>query len=196
MFLTAGLAAAPAMAAPAPVNDGPAEIDRTSCIYPELSQVFSWANDLNWYSLAPGQTTTDGFTGDGWRLRNGAQVTTTTLDDGSTGQVLDLPSGSVAVSPTICVDSGFRTARTEVRNVTGGDGVHFRVAYEGTQTWTQPKETGRVHGDHGDWALSPSVNVQPSDSPGWQLVRFYLVGGGSTSEFQIYNFYVDPRMKG
>jgi hypothetical protein len=176
------------------VDDGPAEIDNTSCIYPQLTQTFAWANDLNWYELAPGQDAT-GFNGAGWKLQNGAQVITTTLSDGSTGQVLDLPSGSRAVSPTMCVDLGFKTARTMVRNVVGGEGVQFYVAYAGTNTWNTPKNTGQVHGDHSDWTLSSPVNVQPSSTSGWQLVRFYFVPGGKTSDFQIYDFNVDPRMK-
>jgi hypothetical protein len=191
--LVAVAGTASAMAAPK-YDDGPAEIDRTACVYPELSKMFQWARDPNWYFQAPGQDDT-GFLGDGWKLQNGAQVVTTTLSDGSTGQVLDLPSGSRAVSPTMCVDSGFKTARTMVRNVTGGDGVQFYVAYDGTKTWTEPKGTGQVHGDHDDWTLSGPVNVQPSNTPGWQLVRFSFVAGGKTSEFQIYDFNVDPRMK-
>jgi hypothetical protein len=192
--LFAVVSATSAMAGPAFYDDGPAEIDRTACTYPELAQTFSWARDPNWYFQAPGQT--DGsFVGDGWKLRNGAQVVSTTLADGSAGQVLDLPSGSRAVSPTMCVDSGFKTARTMVRNVVGGEGVQFFVSYDGTNTWTQPKGTGQVHGDKADWTLSSPVNLQPSSTPGWQLVRFSFIAGGKTSEFQIYDLYVDPRMK-
>ena len=192
LFAVAGTA--PAMAAPV-YDDGPAEIDSTACIYPQLTQTFLSAGDSNQYYLAPGQTDADGFVGDGWKLQNGAQVVSTTLDDGSTGQVLDLPSGSRAVSPTMCVDSGFKTARTMVRNVIGGEGVQFYVSYAGTPTWTQPKGTGQVHGDHSDWTLSGPVNLQPSSVPGWQLVRLSFIPGGKTSDFQIYDLNVDPRMK-
>jgi hypothetical protein len=192
--LVAAVSAAPAMAGPSSYDDGPAGIDRTACAYPQLAQSLSWARDSNWYFQAPGQSG-DGFVGDGWKLQNGAQVVTTTLADGSSGQVLDLPSGSRAVSPTMCVDSGFRTARTMVRNVVGGEGVQFFVAYDGTNTWTQPKGTGQVHGDKSDWTLSAPVNLQPSSTPGWQLVRFSFIAGGKTSDFQIYNLDVDPRMK-
>jgi hypothetical protein len=34
--------------------------------------------------------------------------------------------------------------------------------------------------------------MQPSNVSGWQLVRLTLVGGGNTSDFRVYNLYVDP----
>ena len=38
------------------------------------------------------------------------------------------------------------------------------------------------------------MNLDPAQRPGWQRARFTLIAGGRTSEFQIYDFYVDPRM--
>ena len=95
----------------------------------------------------------------------------------------------------MCVDLGYQTARTMVRNVVGAEGVFFYVSYAGTNTWDKPKNTGQVHGTHTAWTLSDPVNVQPSNLPGWQEVRFTFVPGGTRSDFQIYNFYVDPRMR-
>ena len=118
---------------------------------------------------------------------------TTTLANGSTGTVLDLPSGAKAVSPTMCVTSDYPTARTMVKDVVGSEGVFFYVSYEGTNTWDSPRNTGQVHGNNTAWTLSGKVNVQPSGTPGWQPVRFTLIGGGKTSRFQIYDLYVDPR---
>ena len=110
--------------------------------------------------------------------------------------VLNLPSGAVAVSPPICVTSDYPTARTLVRNVVGGDGVQFYVSYQGTRTWEQPQNTGQLHGQQSNWTVSNPVNVQPDHhTVGWQIVRFAFVAGGKTSDFQVYNFYVDPRMK-
>jgi hypothetical protein len=184
--LFAGLAANPALASTTTVNT-------SSCPAPTLSQPFLSVGDSNWYTLTPGQSA-DNFGGDGWTLSGGAQIETTQLADGTTGQVLDLPSGSEAVSPVMCVDDGYQTARTEVRDVVGSEGVFFYVSYEGTETWTKPKNTGQVHGQQTSWTLSDPVNVQPSNTSGWQLVRFTFVAGGKTSDFQIYNFWVDPRM--
>ena len=173
----------------------PASTDPATCASPSMSQTFLSVKDRNWYTLAPGQSPA-GFTGSGWTLANGAEIVTTQLQDGQSGSVLNLPSGAVAVSPPICVTSDYPTARTLVRNVVGGDGVQFYVSYQGTRTWEQPKNTGQLHGQQKNWTISDPVNVQPDHgTAGWQIVRFVFVAGGKSSDFQVYNFYVDPRMK-
>jgi hypothetical protein len=182
----AGLAATPALAATTPT-------DATGCSAPPLSQPFLSANDSNWYTLAPGQTP-DSFNGDGWTLTAGAKITTTPLAGGQIGFVLDLPSGSTAVSPPVCVTSDYPTARTMVRNVVGAQGVRVYVSYASTNTWAKPQHTGRVDGSGNGWTLSQPIKIYPGNVAGWQLMRFTFVPGGHTSDFQIYNFYVDPRM--
>ena len=57
------------------------------------------------------------------------------------------------------------------------------------------RDSGIVRGGT-NWAASNSVNVLPDNRSGWQVVRFTFVGEGAGSESQIYNYYVDPRMKG
>jgi hypothetical protein len=169
--------------------------DPAACMNPTLSQTFLSNKDRNWYTLAPGQSP-NGFTGAGWTLAGGAQIVNTQLQGGRPGSVLDLPSGAVAISPPMCITSDYPTARTLVRNVVGGEGVQFYVSYAGTRTWDQPKNTGQLHGQQNGWTISNPVNVQPDHStPGWQIVRFAFVAGGRTSDFQVYDFYVDPRMK-
>jgi hypothetical protein len=42
----------------------------------------------------PGRAGTNVFTGTGWTLSGGAKVVSATLADGTTGTVLDLPSGA------------------------------------------------------------------------------------------------------
>jgi hypothetical protein len=145
--------------------------------------------------LLPGESY-DSFGGEGWELSGGASVEPATLADGTEGQVLDLPSGSKAVSPTFCVTSEYPTARTMVRNVKGSEGVFFYVSYAGTPTWNTPKNTGQVHGSGTAWTLATPVNMQPYKTAGWQPVKITLLPGGKTSEFQIYNLYVDPRFSG
>jgi len=169
--------------------------DPGTCASPSFSQSFLSIRDRNWYTLAPGQSP-DGFNGSGWTLANGAHIAAAQLQDGQAGSVLDLPSGSVAVSPPICVTSDYPSARTLVRNVVGGDGVQFYVSYQGTRTWEQPQNTGQLHGQQNQWTASNPVNLQPDHhTHGWQIVRFAFVAGGRTSDFQLYDFYVDPRMK-
>ena len=185
--LLAAFAAVPAQAATAPV-------DTSICSNPLLTQPFVSAHDSNWYTLLPGETPGN-FNGAGWTLTGGARVVTTTQPGGSTTSVLDLPSGAEAVSPTICVTSAYPTARTMVRNVVGAEGVFFYVSYEGTSTWSVPKNTGQVHGANAAWTLATSVNVQPYNTTGWQPMRITLIPGGKSSDFQLYNLYVDPHAR-
>jgi hypothetical protein len=79
--------------------------------------------------------------------------------------VLDLPSGSKAVAPVACVTSSYPTFRTFVRNVVGAEGVFFYASYAGANSWSNPNNTGQFH------------------------------GGGKTSDFQVYDAELDPRMK-
>jgi hypothetical protein len=181
--LLAAIAAVPAQAA----------VVTSGCETPEYVQAFQFVNDNNWYTLLPGESP-GSFGGEGWQLSGGAQVVTTTIADGSSSQVLDLPSGSKAVSPVICVTSDYPTARAMVRNVKGSEGIFFYVEYEGTSTWGHPKNTGQVHGNGTAWTAVTPVNMQPYNTPGWQPMRITLIPGGKTSDFQMYNLYVDPRM--
>jgi hypothetical protein len=170
-----------------------ASVSLSQCTTPEYSQPFLYAGDSNWYTLLPGERA-DNFDGAEWELSGGARLVTTTLSDGSIGQVLDLPSGSKAVSPVVCVTSQYPTARGIVRNVNGSEGVFFYVEYAGTNTWLNPKNTGQIHGEHSAWTLVTPVNLQPENTPGWQPMRITLIPGGQTSDFEVYNLYVDPRM--
>ena len=167
------------------------KVATSQCTEASLTQPFLYAGDSNYYTLAPGQAPGD-FVGTGWTLSGGASIQQTTLQNGSSGSVLNLPSGSKAVSPSFCINSEYPTARTIVRNVVGSEGVFYYVSYMGTSTWENPKNTGQVHGNATEWTLSDPVNMQPANVAGWQVVRLTLVPGGLTSDFQLYNLYVDP----
>jgi hypothetical protein len=168
-------------------------IDPASCTTPALSQAFAAWNDLHWYALVPGQSGA-GFDGTGWTLSDGAQVLSTVGADGSSTSVLDLPSGASAVSPPMCVNNLYPTARMMLRDVVGGDAVGISVSYLGTPSWDKPKSVGQLKGKRG-WAAGAPINIQPQKTGGWQIVEFTLVGGGKSSEFQVYDFYVDPYAK-
>jgi len=170
-----------------------ASVNTSQCLEQEFSQPFLYAKDSNYYTLLAGESP-DNFEGTGWELSGGAQVVTDELADGATGNVLDLPSGSKAVSPVVCVTSEYPFARGIVRNVKGSEGVFFYVEYEGTSTWGHPKNTGQIHGNHTEWTLVTPVNLQPYNVPGLQPMRITLIPGGKTSDFEVYNLYVDPRM--
>lgn len=178
---------------------GPAQastVDTSMCETAEqsFSQPFQYVKDSNWYTLAPGQSTNE-FEGAGWELSKGASISSDTIASGNDGSVLEMPSGSKAVSPPMCVTSEYPSARMMVRSVTGSpDAVNFYVGIEGTSTWNNPKPQVMVKGTGSAWTTSGSVPVMIGPSSGWQIVRFTLIATGKTDHFHIYDLYVDPRM--
>ena len=148
--------------------------------------------DFNWYASAPGESY-DNLSGRGWVLAGGAKLVPTTLYDGKKGYVLDMPAGSTAVSPAMCVTNAYPTARSMVRDVAGSAGVSTFVSYIGARV-SPFQGTGTLRGSSTGFGLSSTVNIHPNWLVGWQLARFELVAAGTGSEYQIYNFFVDPRM--
>jgi hypothetical protein len=175
-------------------KQGLASVDTSSCLQVPFSQPFASFGDLHWYTLAPGQAA-DAFVGSGWALGGGAGVVTTTLADGTGGSVLDLPAGSSAVSPPMCVASNYPTGRAMIRDLVGSDGVQFAVSYEGTRSWLKPKITGEVHGSSTGWTRSARFGLQPYSYSGWQIVRFRLSVPKDGGEYELYNLYIDPFMR-
>jgi len=169
-------------------------VDTSACTPPTLSQPFLTAGDSNWYTLAPGESA-DSFDGTGWTLTGGAKIVQTQKPDGTTTSVLDLPSGSRAVSPVMCVTSDYPEARADVRSLLGGGGVALSVSYDGTTTWGNPQHTGDLNGPGNAWGLSGQANIQPGNRTGWQLVQFTLQSNGNNNEYQITNFEVDPHCR-
>jgi hypothetical protein len=159
----------------------------SSCAVQAMSQPFAGLKDQHFYTLAPGG---DFSSAGDWQLSGGASV----VDAGAQeGGVLDLPSKAQATSPVMCITTEYPTARLHVRNIKGSEGVFFYVSYFQSGAWTTPKNTGQFHGDHANWTLSNPMNVQPQKTDGWQQVRFTFVAGGTTSDFQVDDFWVDPR---
>jgi len=189
--LAANHRAAATFVDPAP----PTTTTPTQCTDPTLTQQFSAFGDTNLYAPVPGGTFDDP-SGAGWTFLGNASITSTTRPDGTTGGALNLTGGSSATSPVTCVTVDYPTARMFVNQTAGGDDVHFKVSYWKNGTWSNPKETGKSHGNgkgHG-WGLSTPLNVQPTKDDGWQYVQFILaVNGDQKNNFQVDDFYVDPR---
>jgi hypothetical protein len=164
----------------------------SSCVTPTLTQPFTAWGDQNWYTLVPGQSP-DNFDGAGWSLGGGATLTAVGLADGSTGSVLDLPSGAWAVSPQVCVDSSYTSARTMIREPSGSDGLAMSVQYQGGP----PLSPVGVAGGSKKWNASAPISLQPTNNSGWVMARFkFWANGSGNDEYQLYNFYVDPYSKG
>jgi len=164
----------------------------SACSQPSytFSQPFSSVKDANWYTLAPGQSV-NSFDATGWTLSGGAKLVTTTLADGSTGTVLDLPAGSTAVSPPMCVSAAYPSARAQVRDLVGGPSIHLFVQYTNTKSWEKPAAAGVIAGQT-QWVNSQPLSLHPGNLYGWQDEVFTLTGGAKGADAQVYNFYVDP----
>lgn len=172
-------AAAPAAASAAPCPDYP------------LSQPFLAWGDSNQYTLLPGESV-DNLSAEGWQLERGANITTTMLQDGQIGQVLDLPAGSIAVTPPMCVTaSDYPMARTLVSDVSGTEGVAVYVSYEDMRREDWPLASGMIKDPLAGWAPSKPIMLHAGPLRGEHTVRLTLVSDGG--EYQLYNFYVDPR---
>lgn len=184
--LLAAVAGGSAQAATPPVKT-------SACSQPDyaFSQPFTSVKDSSWYTLAPGQSP-DSFDGTGWTLTGGAQLVTTTLADGSTGTVLDLPAGATAVSPPMCVSAAYPAARTDVRDLVGPPSIHLFVAYTNTPSWEKPAAAGTIPGNT-SWSDSPPLQLHPGGLYGWQQEVFTLTNGVKGTHAQVYDFYVDPR---
>jgi hypothetical protein len=181
----ATMALVPAQAqARAAANSG----DPAGCPPATASQAFLTWGDSNWYTRVPGQSTT-GFAGDaGWALSGGATIVTTTLANGSTGTVLDLPSGAQAVSPTICVTSDDPDARAIVRGVAGAGGLSMTVSYG-----TKDKHTGNLNASGATWGLTATANLHTNPIAGGVPVQLTLTSSAKGTEEQVYDLEVDPR---
>jgi len=186
---------APALAdVDAPAN-GPAAIvasttwaSTAECGTPDFSHPFAAFGDYRNYVPAPGG---DFSSPAGGQLSGGASV----VADTHRGGALNLPSGAVAVSPAMCVDLTYPTARTWFRDVTSKSHVTIGVAYAGTKTATKPRWVGKLDANTATWALSNDFDVRPEiggKASGWRQVAFVFVSdkaGGA----RIDDFFVDPR---
>src|SRR5208283_710883 len=115
-------------AAQAQVANAMKSASTAGCASPALTEPFSAFGDANQYALVPGESA-DSFTGSGWKLLGGAKLITSKLYDGTSGSVLDLPSGSIAISPATCVTSSYTNVRTMVRNLASSAGTTMYVSY-------------------------------------------------------------------
>lgn len=156
-----------------------------------FSQPFEAFGDSNWYTLVEGSEFNGGA--EGWELSGGAEVVEGIRPDGSTGGVLNLPSGASAVSPAVCVTLDYPKARTWVDAVKGNGGVTVRVVYEGKP---EVGTTRLRDKDANGWTLSRQFNVKPQLAGGEEgEVRFVYTNNTKSSDFNVWGLFVDPRMR-
>lgn len=163
-----------------------------------FSQPFLAYEDDNFYTLVPGSEFLSGA--EGWALRNGAAVVQGTRPDGSSGNVLQLPGGSYAVSPPTCVTPQYPTARTWIETASGNGGLVVGTFFTGTKPG--PGRVGHVGvlstEEQGEWDLSDPFEIQPqaaASGEGTREVRFVFANPSAQSVFDLSGVFVDPRMR-
>lgn len=160
-----------------------------------FSQPFTEFGDTRFYTLAPGGEFNSAA--EGWKLSGGAKLTATTRPNGSTGGALSLPAGATATSPPMCVTRQYPIAQVWVNAATGTRKVAVYVSYAGTRSETEPKEVGKLKKGSGVWTLS-EFRLQPKLAGSEEAphnVTFTFQAAAGTGETQLYDLYIDPRMR-
>ncbi|HEX8752247.1 MAG TPA: hypothetical protein VF731_02420 [Solirubrobacterales bacterium] len=170
----------------------------SACPGQVFSQPFAAFEDDNYYTLVDGSQFNAGP--EGWLLWGGAEVVGATRPDGSSGGVLDLPGGAVAVSPPVCVTLQYPSARAWAETVEGGGGLNVGVYYAGARSGpARAEHVGILNSEEaGEWDLSEPFEVKPQiggDEEGVREVRFIFHNPTRLSDFRIWGLYVDPRMR-
>jgi hypothetical protein len=198
------MSAQPALAnkSPAPelqANPASSQVNAELAVCPgqTFSQPFESLGDTNYYTLVEGSEFNQA--GEGWELYGGAKIVETARPDGTRGGVLDMPSGSFAISPPVCVTLQYPTARTWVEAVEGNGSETIAIAYNinlsrlslgSVSLGSLPAKAGE------GWQLSKEFQLNPQlggRAEGVRDVRFVYATTGRNTEFHISGLYVDPR---
>ena len=83
-------------------------------------------------------------------------------------------------------------ARPDPQPVRLGE-VNVSVAYLDTKQ-RSPQASCTIASVSTAWTLAAPVNINPSSASGWQLAQFTFAAANS-GEYQLSNFYVDPKMR-
>jgi hypothetical protein len=164
------------------------------------SQVFGQWGDAAKYILAPNGGFEFGSTG--WTLSGGAGVVSGNEPFYPTGtHSLSLPSGSSALSPTVCLGTKQLYIRMFGKDLGGTDsGLRVRVYWYGILNTLLGYSDFAVFPGGGDWAPTgqvkssggllaplPVVSLLSSSS-----ARIQVTPLGSGSRWQIDDLYIDP----
>jgi hypothetical protein len=162
------------------------------------SQVFAPWGDNAWYSLVPGGSFESGTPA--WLLSGGARVVSgnesfyvrSTADSKS----LYLPSGSSALSKTICFGLGDWHARFFVRNVGSAEGsLKVDIVVKSLLGSIVALLDGGSVNASGAWAPSSRVRLtltNLSSLLGVRAVAFRFRTVGRGAAFQVDDVYLDP----
>jgi hypothetical protein len=161
------------------------------------SKVFAPWGDSSNYLLVPGGAFEPGHPA--WATSGGARVVPGNepfyVRSAQDRNSLYLPSGSSALSPTVCFGFGDWHARFFVRNVGSGQGsLKVDIAVRSLLGLVSILDGGSVNGT-GVWAPSPRIGLTLTNLCSLLGVkaisfRFRVVGSGAA--FQVDDVYLDP----
>jgi hypothetical protein len=164
------------------------------------SQVFGPWQDAANYLLAPNGSFEFGSAG--WSLSGGAQVVSGNEPFLPTGtHSLALPSGSSALSPTVCLGTRQLYIRMFAKDLGGADsGLHVRVYWYGLLNKLLGSSDYAIYAPGGDWAAMNRVSSGGgllAPLPVVALVsstsaRIEVTPIGRGSKWQIDDLYIDP----
>lgn len=177
----------------------------TSCHEPKIENPFLFDGDSLDYVLSPSGS----FEGEatGWQYFDGAGVAAGNdpfgLQEGADEQVLNLPPGSSAVSPLMCVDLDFPTFRFALQQLADDqEKLKVEVIYPDVD---RPKfrKVAMIRADHEDgWGLTDHLALEPErggvDPGGRRMAMRFTVSGDSAAPatgYQLDDVYVDPRCR-
>jgi hypothetical protein len=193
-FLVAALTSAGILAAIAggAVADGTAS---SGCPDQQLSQPFVAWGDAGQYALVPNGDFENGL--DGWSVSGGAGLVSGAepwqVTDANETQSLELPAGSSASSPAVCVDADDPSVRFfAVNNGDPASLLSVGVSFT-TLLGLQVSLPIDVISSDGSWQPSPQVlmlvNALALDSTMPVQFTFTPIGAG---DWQIDDLYLDP----
>lgn len=166
-----------------------------TCSGETFSQPFTEFGDVNLYTLAPGGEFNSAS--EGWKLSGGASIVTTTRPNGKTGGTLNLPAGASATSPQMCVTREYPIAKVWTLAASTTKRIKVFVSYQGTRSETEPQIVGSLKRGTNTWMLS-EFRLDPKLAGKEEVphyVNFVFEAGAKTGETQLYDLYVDPRMR-
>jgi hypothetical protein len=161
------------------------------------SKVFAPWGDQDNYLLVPGGAFESGHPG--WSMSGGARVVSENepffVRSQSDRNSLYLPSGSSALSPTVCFGLGDWHSRFFVRNVGSSSGsLRVDVVVKSLLGLVSLLDGGSVSGS-GVWAPSPRIGLTLTNLCsllGVRAVAFRFRTVGRGAAFQVDDVYLDP----
>jgi len=175
-----------------------------ACPAGTLSQPFKQFGDNAYYTLAPGAGFESGMTA--WSLSGSTLATGNEryfLRGTSDSRALKVAANGVAVSPSLCVDSGMPTLRLVGKklnaNVTGQ--LKVEILYKTSSGDTKVSLAGQMaHGskeNYSDWKPSNILKLTtalPISSLGGTATVQLRVSADKGGDWLIDDVFVDPRM--